>query len=194
MPVEVRVPNEMLEMSPGFYFAVSDATMPDHGEEPVVRLYWNLTASTAVWFVAEATGALNRAAIPFRLKVLRDRAHYYRCDSGVVYVPKSALLSCLGVMSGLRSRQSGELRHATPALTKPLAPGLALAEDPNNGDSFGMSRCRVIAEGIVEGFDRPAATVDDRFHVLVARLDANGIDVDRPYLNPRSLDDYPEEC
>ncbi len=39
------------------------------------------------------------------------------------------------------------LRPASPALTKPLAPGLALAEDPGAGtESFGMNRCRLLAE------------------------------------------------
>src|SRR5436305_14389954 len=40
------------------------------------------------------------------------------------------------------------LKPETPLFTKRLAAGLGFAEDPGNGESFGMSRCRIVAEGL----------------------------------------------
>src|SRR5262249_11032331 len=52
-PVAVKLPNEMLAMSPGFYVALGDRG-PTPGEA-MIRLYWNLSRDSAAAFVAAAT-------------------------------------------------------------------------------------------------------------------------------------------
>ena len=85
----------------------------------------------------------------------------------------------------------GHLKPAIPALTKPLAEGLGLAEDPRPaGDSFGMHRCRLLAEAVVRAHERRPGPAQARLEDVEARFGAEGISLDRPYLNPGSADDY----
>ena len=48
-------------------------------------------------------------------------------------------------------RRVGRISTETPAFTQPITPGIAVGEHlPSLGSSFGSSRCRFVAEGIVE--------------------------------------------
>src|SRR5262249_47974862 len=82
----VRLPHEMLGLSPGFYVALGDEG--HEPGEPLIRLYWNLFRDAAAPFVGAATAMLNDAGVPFRLKVLNDPALYDRCDAGVLYLER----------------------------------------------------------------------------------------------------------
>ena len=83
----VRVAKEIRGLVPGFYLAIGDGDEDDrrNDEEPLVRLYWHLTAESAVAYMAAATRVLNAALVPFRTKVLNDPAFYNRADAGVLY-------------------------------------------------------------------------------------------------------------
>jgi hypothetical protein len=74
--------------------------------------------------------------------------------------------------------------------TKPLAPGLGLAEDPGGGLSFGQSRCRVVAEGLYRCQAEGAADLDARLRVVAGVMRERGLDPLRPWLEPGSADDY----
>jgi hypothetical protein len=80
------------------------------------------------------------------------------------------------------------LRPATPLFTLPLAPGIGLAEDPNTGESFGMHRCRLTAEGIVDAWSRGEQSGAARLAAIAAAFTRAGCDLDRPYLSPASAD------
>src|SRR5207249_11140751 len=51
----VRVPKELRNLAPGFYFAIGDGEgdYDDRGDdrEPLLRYYWNLTSAAAVPFM-----------------------------------------------------------------------------------------------------------------------------------------------
>ena len=84
--VKLRLPKELLGISPGYYFALSDREDPSDDHSRQVRLYWNLRADGAAVFLHAATSLLNEAHIFFKLKVLNDASSYIRCDAGVLYV------------------------------------------------------------------------------------------------------------
>jgi lantibiotic modifying enzyme len=77
-----------------------------------------------------------------------------------------------------------------PAFTRLLAPGLGLAEDPGDGDSFGMHRCRLLADALVTAHEQGAHSVEARVDAVLDRFAREGINPDRPYLNPGSDDRY----
>jgi len=82
------------------------------------------------------------------------------------------------------------LKPAIPALTKRLADGLGLAEDPGpGGDSFGMHRCRLLADAVVRAHEH-SGPGGARLSDVETRFAEEGLSLDRPYLNPRSADDY----
>jgi len=187
--VAVRFPKQLPSISPGFYTALGDipfAPAPD----PLVRLYWHVNAQGALRLMTLMTGGLNAAAIPFRLKVVNDPAHFTRCDAAVLYVRKADYGAVVAVVRRSYSELMAHLRPQIPALTKLLAPGLGLAEDPGQGTSFGLHRCALLAEGLLRareaGCSRPAA----RLQHVIEHLNNAGVSVEAPFLQPGSQDDY----
>jgi hypothetical protein len=68
--------------------------------------------------------------------------------------------------------------------------GVGAADDPGNGESFGMHRCRLLAEGLVEAYRSNIAGTDARIKAVQARFSQNGLNLDAPYLAP-GLAEYP---
>jgi hypothetical protein len=84
----------------------------------------------------------------------------------------------------------GGLKPGTPLFSKEIAPGIGVAEDPGNGDSFGLSRCRMLAEGIWSAYSLGLQTVEERFDEVVRQFERYGVSLDKPYLNSGSADQY----
>jgi hypothetical protein len=185
--VEIRIPAAWPDWSPGFWIALGDVPFgaPD---EPRTRFYWNLLADGAVHLVERATRLLNGAAIPFQLKLLSDPSRYTRCDAAVLYLPEPAVDPALPLIRAIHNDVRPWLRSAVPALTLRLAPGLALADDPGREQSFGASRCRLLASGVVASAEAGARLLPDRLAIVLDHLAAAGIDIDRPYLRPGARD------
>jgi len=90
----------------------------------------------------------------------------------------------------VHSKIQDGLKSETPLFTKRIAPGFALAEDPGNGESFGMHRCRIVAEAIWQAYSEGSQTEEARLEEVTKRFVSYGLTLDRPYLNPRSDDQY----
>ena len=71
-------------------------------------------------------------------------------------------------------------------MTLPLAPGLAFAEDPGGGESFGVHRCLLLADAAVMAAERGLTAPDDRLDVVRERFAEAGISLDTPYLGGSS--------
>jgi hypothetical protein len=181
---------ESVGLSPGFYFAASDADWVEEDSDQLVRLYWHLRPAGAVTLMREATTRLNPAQLPFRLKVLSDPMRYTRCDAGVLYIKKQHYEAIAELLGPVYEKVAIDLEPTPPAFTKQLAPGLSLAEDTGRGDSFGISRCRILAEGLVQAHERGKRTVRERLDVVIERFGEAGISLERPYLQPGSTDVY----
>jgi lantibiotic modifying enzyme len=79
---------------------------------------------------------------------------------------------------------------AVPAFTKSIARGVALAEDPGPGLSFGEHRCGLVAAGLIQAFEAGRRDFAGRLEAVEAQFNAAGIDLDSPYLSPGSIDVY----
>jgi HopA1 effector protein family len=79
------------------------------------------------------------------------------------------------------------LEPEVPPLTLCLAPGLGLAENPDGDESFGMKRCRQIAEAVYGVGPEEAGR---RTEAVIGLLEKQGIDPWRPHLEPGSDRDY----
>jgi hypothetical protein len=187
--VDLRMPKELPAISPGFYTVLSDEPYSARGRQ-VVRMYWNLYPWGAKTLVQEITTRLNRAGLPFRLKLVNHPDRYTRCDAAVLYVLEDHLADALPLLAKTCEEVRADLKMPVPALTKWIAPGIGLAEDPPDGDSFGQSRCRLLAEGMVRGWELGTKSIEERFAVVVETFKEAGIDPERPYRNPGSLNDY----
>lgn len=178
----LRYPKELRGASPGFYLAVGNRDLSQEDSQELVRYYWSVSAEGAPVLVELLTGCLNRGEIPFRLKVLNSPSAYTRCDAGVLYVPKRMVPMVNEQISEIYQKVEPFLKWTSPALTKPLAPGLSLAEDPGSGDSFGMDRCALIASALVSAHQAGYTTLAGQLGAIDDAFSARGISKFRPYL------------
>jgi hypothetical protein len=188
--VRLRRGNEQVRRAPGFYIALGDADWHEGGDVEL-RVYLHVTAAGAAPLVAAATRALNERGVPFSLKLAGHPAAYARCDAGVLYLRRGDFGGARAVLRELIATCAPYLHPAVPALTRPVAPGVAVAEHvPGHGGSFGTSRCRLVAEGALEAHERNATALRARVDAVAARFAARGLDIDAPYLAPGSGDVY----
>jgi hypothetical protein len=188
--LSLRFPKDSLSISPGFYMAHSDEAFAAGDSETLLRIYWNLTREGAVPFMGSATSMLNQAHLAFRLKVLNDPDQFDRCDAAVIYVRKRDFDAVFEIVGEIYPEVDPFLRPATPAFTKPIAPGVAVAEDPAQGESFGMHRCGLLADGMIRAHEQGREADHERLRTVEERFAKAGISLEKPFLSPGSHDDY----
>ena len=179
----VRVPKELPELSPGFYTAISDASHP----APLpsrVRVYWNITRVGAPALVGALVSRLNDAGLPFRLKVANHPYRLQRCDAAVLYLRGDVFRAVRATLRDIAARLTADLGPQIPVFTLELAPGVGLAEDAADGESFGVRRCALLADGIVRAYARGIKDTDARLDAVAARFAEDGVRIDAPYLEP----------
>jgi hypothetical protein len=184
--VVVFRPREDVGSQPDYYYALGQS-LGDRYEELVgSRIYLNIRPEGAHHWVRVVSCVLNRYSVPFAFKILRHRHAYGRVDTGVLYIPRRYAGFTAALMISLSEEAAGihRLRRATPALTRRLAPGLAFADNPPGGESFGISRMRMVAHGIVEAWRAGKVDVRARLESVRARFHAAGVRPDKPWLNP----------
>ncbi len=186
----VLLPKEYFKQSPGFYLAQGDASLQPQSGDVLVRLYWNVTAAGATTLMDSATTRLNTERVPFYFKVLDKPGAYQRNDAAVLYITKRDLERVSPLLKEIYDDVWPHLARGVPALTKRLAPGLGLAEDPRNGESFGLHRCRLLAEAFVDAAIREIDEPPSLIQVIEHRFSAEGLDLASPHLNPGSRDNY----
>jgi hypothetical protein len=188
--VAIRMPKELPAASPGYYTAVGDAELRPAAGEPIVRAYFHATASGAAPLVRGLTAGLNARGLPFRLKVLNAPAAFIRCDAAVVVLPATCLQPARPVLRDVADRLRALLRPATPAFTRPVAHGVALAEQPRTRESFGENRCRLLADGIVAAYERGLDRPAEREALVWEHLARAGIDPRAPYVHAGAPDAF----
>ncbi len=120
---------------------------------------------------------LNRAGVAFVLKVVDNPAAFVRCDAAVLYLAGFLQPELRQVVADC----APHLRATVPAFAKPLAAGVAVGEHRASlGGSFGSSRCRLVAEGIVDAYERRARDLDTRLEAVERRFAASGLSLRRP--------------
>jgi HopA1 effector protein family len=190
LDISLFAPKESRTLQPGFYFAFGEALTDQEDEFSVVRLYWNVRTSGAPELTGNLTRTLNRFAVPFRFKCLSMAALYGRSDAAVLYLAKRHYRIAAQLLAPIYPAVRPLLGAATPLFSKRLADGLALAENPKSGESFGMHRCRLVAEAICKAHARGVETAHGRLDEIAAHFAAAGLSLDRPFLNAGSVDRY----
>ncbi len=164
------------------------------GESVTVRIYFNLTPEGAIAVMGSLTRRLNEKAIPFNFKVLYNPKDYGRHDSGVLYFDKSDYEVVRDVLSAVYGETRSHFQDEVPLFTMPLAPGLGLAEEPDqkfaDQESFGMNRCQIVANGLLEAWYQGDDSPEERMKAIYRHFCLLGIDLQRLYLNANSEDLY----
>jgi hypothetical protein len=194
--VAIRMPKNLIQN--GFYMAVSNVglnCLDDSESHPVtVRIYFNLTPEGAVAVMGSLTRQLNEKAIPFSFKVLYNPGDYGRYDSGVLYFDKSDYEAVRQVLQAVYGENESHFQPEVPLFTMQLASGLGLAEEPDRKfvaqESFGMNRCQIVANGLLEAWHNGDDSPEGRMNAILQQFPLLGTDFQRSYLNANSEDVY----
>jgi class II lanthipeptide synthase len=187
----VALPPELPARSPGYFTILGDVNLDPAADELIARLYFHVTCAGAPDLVSGLTAGLNRARVPFRLKVLDHPDRFGRCDAAVLYLPAVELRRRRRLVGRVVEACAHHVEPRTPVFTRTLAPGVGLGEERGDAEeSFGMRRCRILADGLVSAHEQRRRGLDARLATVARHFDAAGIDLDAPYLEPGSADDY----
>jgi len=188
--VRIFVPRDSVTLQPGYYFVFGE-TLPDYNDEySVVRFYWNIAPEGAAELLQLVSRELNRWQVPFRFKTGIARAMFARRDSAVLYAPRRYAPFAFEIAAQIHARLLPFLRDDVPLFTRRLAAGFSFAEDPGTQESFGMSRCRMLAHAIWLAHSRGVQELEQRFSTVAEQFQADGISLERPWLNAGSANEF----
>lgn len=194
--VTIRKPRNLVQN--GFYMAVGnegpDGRGNSEGNTVIARVYFNLSPEGALAVMNSLTRQLNEIAIPFSFKALYNPSEYDRYDSAVLYFDKSNYEAVRQVLESVYAENQSHFQMEVPLFTKLLAPGLAIAEEPDHKfatkESFGTHRCQIVARGLLEAWQSGDNSPESRIASIVQNFSLLGIDLGRTYLNAKSEDIY----
>jgi hypothetical protein len=151
----------------------------------LTRLYVAVEPAQVLELISRLTAILQELATPWLLKAAAERAALGRPDAVVVYLPSAELGDApesARLIGAFAACAGGLVRDARPSLTYSIGPGLALAEDPADGQSFGERQSSLVAQALLAA----RGSGEDPHRVLIEALRVAGIDPARPHLRPRS--------
>ena len=96
----------------------------------------------------------------------------------------------LVILSSLIEHISPLLRESTPLFTKHLRSGISMAEDPGNGQSFGINRCKLIINSFIESFGKNIIKHPEKMSYLEQYIMNHGYDIQDLHLRPNSFYPY----
>ncbi|WP_445216973.1 lanthionine synthetase LanC family protein [Bradyrhizobium sp. Pa8] len=108
----------------------------------------------------------------------------------MLYIRKDDFRQVSSILESTYRAIETSLRSTTPALTKRLAAGVGIAESPPSDLSFGLSRCRALAEGMLRAHEAGKTSIEDRLQSVEQCFIEDSIDFESPYLNLGSLDRF----
>ncbi|MBK1990426.1 hypothetical protein A0J48_023360 [Sphaerospermopsis aphanizomenoides BCCUSP55] len=187
----------------GRYVAVSNLGQEHQstGENnlEVGRIYFHVSPLGAIALMDTLTQHFNTANIPFSFEVLYNPLTYGRYDAGVLHFERKDYPVIHRILQVVYKQHQSYFQPEIPLFTKFLAPGLSLAEAPNQKfapeESFGMNRCQIVANALLEAWEKGKNAIEERMRIIDQHFAQHLIDVQRPYLNPSSEDIYmPLNC
>ncbi|AFZ55761.1 hypothetical protein H6G54_21525 [Anabaena cylindrica FACHB-243] len=188
--VSIKMPKNVVQK--GFYMAVANAGSQNNHQ--ITRIYFNLTPEGAAAVMETLTEQLNNIPISFSFKALYNPSDYGRYDSAVLYFNKGNYDVVHPVLERLYAENKSYFQEQVPLFTKLLAPGLACAEEPDqkfsDQESFGTNRCQIIANGLIAAWEQGEYSPEGRMASIFKHFAVHKIQLQCPYLNPRSKDIY----
>lgn len=147
----------------------------------VTRVYLAPEPARLPALIGALTATLEGLGGPWLVKVGTEPATLARPDALVVYLDDGA-----PARAAVAAGAAGLVRpEPGPPLTAPLAPGIAWAEDPGDGRSFGEVRCGLLAEALLGATGRDAAQA---LAAITQAFAAAGLDPAAPHLRGVSRD------
>lgn len=177
-------------------FLMAFGNLASFYENSPAFIYFNFSTEAAVAVMRFLTKRLNEIQVPFCFNVLHNPCNYGRYDSGCLRIDQDSYAVVRPVLKTVYAENALHFQTQVPIFTKMLAPGLALAENPEPEyefyfrEEFGMNRCQIVANALIEAHKNGDESSEARIKYILQHFDRVGIDLERPYLNPNSEDIY----
>ncbi|UYQ63116.1 T3SS effector HopA1 family protein [Streptomyces peucetius] len=149
-------------LSPGFFLV--DGSLPLTRQDAILRVYLHVeTPGAALDAWGRALRCLEDLGVPYRAKAASSAHALPRRDGVVVYLESGDQHVLPGLVEAL---EGAALGADTSPLTRPLAPGVAVAWEPDDSrpgmrnTSFGEHRSRVLAVGLIRYVTEHATEAD----------------------------------
>lgn len=184
--IAVLSPRESNVIQAGYYHCISETPWGKSESARVARFYFHAHGETMAVLLSRVARLLNSFAIPFQAKCNILARVFPRADSVTIFTPWQRSEAFARILMAHPEAWSGLLGDATPLFALRLAPGVAFAEDPGTGDSFGMALCGLVADGLLDAWRQACLTVSDRAAAIGRRFVTSGIDLDHPYVRANS--------
>jgi hypothetical protein len=186
--IAICLPKDSTSVQPGYYHLFGEAIGED-GEGPrLLRFYWNVTAEGAPRLVSLITRALGHFQIPYQMKLPQWRKAYFRRDAAFLCINRRYYRIVATILAGVHAEIAEHLGPDSQLFTKPLARGLAIAENP--GDSFGKTRSQIVAQALWKAREQGLTGEAELLEALDREFREGGLVLERPYLNPGSRGEY----
>ncbi|MBF0194159.1 MAG: hypothetical protein HQL71_06350 [Magnetococcales bacterium] len=186
--VSLAVSTNENSLTKGFYYMNGETLSDQFDEYDLLRFYFNIKAEGAAPLVEYLSRELNLRHTPFSFKCLNNLSNYNRLDSAVLYIAKRYYRVVISILTELPKEITKNLNPQTSLFTKPLLPGISLAEDPGNGESFGMHRCKIVAQGVVKTWKNGSQSPKDRLETINDIFTQKGLSLEHSYLKAGSTD------
>lgn len=124
-------------------------------EDCLVRYYLAVRPETLEHLIHTLIQALDHARLPFSCKYPAQARAFVRRDALVLYLGARYAPEAHRVLARIYPQLACCLRPQTPLWTQELSPGLGFAQEPEDGNSFGVSRCRALAQGLFAAAQAP---------------------------------------
>jgi len=169
---------------PVFYYVYGNTFLaPDCN---LIRVYWSIKPEGAASLVENVTRILNDYKVPFNFKCLNHPDLYNRNDSAVLYFDKDDLSIIKRLLKPIIDAVRPHLTDKHPLFTDIIDTGVSIAEDPGNGESFGMSRVIAIANALVGSKEEKIESEKERKDWVKKCLKEKGISYERMSMNLHS--------
>ncbi|NEQ18394.1 MAG: hypothetical protein F6K44_33935 [Moorea sp. SIO3E2] len=175
--VAVWCPSSTIER--GFYNAIGDVGI--YPESPSVFVYFNFSPEGAVTVMKNLTTGLNAAKVSFNFLVSYNPYNYGRYDSGFLIFRRDNYNLIRQVLQAVYSESQPNFQTQVPLFTKALAPGLSLAESPQQQfilfENLGMNRCQIVANALLEAHQNGDESPEARMKYIIQHFEQMGIEV-----------------
>jgi HopA1 effector protein family len=164
--------------------------------QDVRRFYFNVQPDKAGELADYITSELQKKNLKYQFKMGQELKGLNRPDAEVLYVDKADYKAVKDIVMKYAQEHPEAFADGTPAWTKSLGKGVAVAEEPlqaglpaNRGGkhSFGSARSDIIAEAILKA--PPNATKDQILALVRERMEHYKLNLDRPWLSGPGPDD-----
>jgi hypothetical protein len=94
------------------------------------------------------------------------------------------------ILYGIIKHHTDGFNKPTPLFTLFINNGVAFAEDPGNGKSFGMNWCELLAEALIRFYETETKTESKKEAIIKDLIKKRGLVLEHPHMNANSFYPY----